>query len=147
MSGALDDHLQRNQKVMRCISGAAVGGDTWFALLCLELFREAEHHICVPDYSHNSLLVDYLTFRREMDVRNGGRLTPIEIHETGLPPLDRDDYMLDLFVPRVLYAFPATPTEQPRGSGTWATIRHARKRKVPIFAFPLNGKKPWSENV
>lgn len=147
MLAALTNHLQRKYEVTRCISGSAVGGDTWFALMCLELFYEADHHICVPDYAHNDLLVEYMQFRYNQDKKDGAKNTKITIHDTGLPPLERDDYMLDLYVPSVLYAFPSTKWEQVRGSGTWATIRHARKREMQIFVFPLNGDKTWSENT
>jgi hypothetical protein len=46
----------------------------------------------------------------------------------------------------ILFAFPKTSIEQKR-SGTWATVRRARRKGIPIFFFPLNGAKPWQEGV
>lgn len=59
------------------------------------------------------------------------------------------DYMdrNDVLVARaeVLLAFPKTRFEE-RRSGTWATIRRARKAKVPVWAYPLDGSAPWVED-
>lgn len=46
----------------------------------------------------------------------------------------------------VLIAFPETGAEprNPRaGGGTWATVRRARKRGLPIYVFPLDGGDPY----
>src|SRR3954453_16021682 len=97
------------------ITGGAYGGDTYLALACLFLYPQEDHLVCTPENEHNHVLVEAL--------RDQGGVTIIE---TGLQPLDRDDFMLDRA--DVLRAFPQTSKEQARGSGTWATIRHARKR-------------------
>ena len=44
----------------------------------------------------------------------------------------------------VLIAFPETPHEETR-SGTWATVRRARKKGIPIYFFPLDGSTPYRE--
>lgn len=46
----------------------------------------------------------------------------------------------------VLIAFPETAAEpgNPRaGGGTWATVRRARRRSLPIYVFPLDGSDPF----
>jgi hypothetical protein len=122
------------------ISGGAVGGDTFLALTCLFMYPLVRHTICVPDYAHNDLLIHAL---RIYDTHTCESL--VEIIDTGLDPLKRDDFMLDRAVANNgrLYAFPATQHEQRRGSGTWATIRHAKKRKMPYGVFPCNGELGW----
>lgn len=45
----------------------------------------------------------------------------------------------------VLLAFPASPRALMRGSGTWATIRRARKLGLRIRFFPLDGSTEWNE--
>lgn len=47
----------------------------------------------------------------------------------------------------VLLAFPRSWREELR-SGTWATVRRARKAGIEIRYFPLNGRdKPWIESA
>lgn len=51
------------------------------------------------------------------------------------PYMDRNRDIVDMT--SELIAAPATMIEEPRGSGTWATIRYARSMKVPvIIVFP-----------
>jgi hypothetical protein len=52
------------------------------------------------------------------------------------PPLDRNEDIVDAC--DVLFACPAGPLEIMR-SGTWATVRHARKRGKPIVLFYPDG--------
>lgn len=118
------------------ISGAALGGDTFLALTCLFLYPNDKHLIAIPDYAHNHIMVAAL---REWAHPN------LEIVNTGLTPVKRNDFMLDLG--DLLYAFPQSNKEQARGSGTWAAIRHARKLNMPILVHPLSGSAPWKENV
>lgn len=122
------------------VSGAAYGGDSALALASWVCFPESVHHICIPEYTHNTELVETLALIKEQRPDE-----KIIIDYTGLPPLGRNDYMLDLG--DVLYAFPSTEREQHRGSGTWACIRHARKRGMPIFFYPCNGAESWQENT
>jgi len=56
----------------------------------------------------------------------------------------------DLTVARldVLLAFPPTSEETGRGnpgSGTWATVRRARKAGKEVRFYPLDGSAPWVE--
>ena len=44
-----------------------------------------------------------------------------------------------------LLAFPRT-SEEERRSGTWAAIRRARKKRIPVHFFPLDGSSPWVED-
>ena len=44
----------------------------------------------------------------------------------------------------ILHAFPHSPREEQR-SGTWATIREARRRGIKVRFCPLDGSPPWVE--
>ena len=46
----------------------------------------------------------------------------------------------------VLIAFPRSGRERVR-SGTWATVRRARKRGIEVRVSPLNGDEPWIESA
>lgn len=48
-----------------------------------------------------------------------------------LPPLQRNKVIVDSV--DVMIATPSSTEEQFRGSGTWATIRHARRTKTRLF--------------
>lgn len=134
------DVCENVQLVHRFVSGCADGGDTAVALFCLAMWQRSEHHICIPDYHHNEILAAYMKVREETMTAG------VIIHRTNLPPLKRNEYMLDLFRDEAeVIAFPSTSNEQMRGSGTWACIREARKRTMKIRVFPLNGDEPWTE--
>ena len=130
------------EPVHRFVSGCADGGDTAASLFCLAMWQMAEHHICIPDYKHNTILAEYMRIREQTMIAG------VVVHDTGLPPLDRNEFMLDLFPDddRKVVAFPGTSSELMRGSGTWACVRQARKRDLPIHVFPLDGSDPWVEN-
>jgi predicted Rossmann fold nucleotide-binding protein DprA/Smf involved in DNA uptake len=120
------------------VSGAAVGVDTICALQAIDTFQNARHLLVVPNYRHNHLLVQAVL-----------RMTPPPVVDVEYMPgmtdaMDRNDRMI--FLGEALYAFPASAQEEQR-SGTWATIRRARKKQIPIYYFPLNGKAPWVENA
>lgn len=52
----------------------------------------------------------------------------------------RNDKTIELS--EVLLAFPETNKEELR-SGTWATIRRARKREMPVYTYPLDQTKDY----
>lgn len=56
--------------------------------------------------------------------------------------LKRDD--LTVARSQILLAFPKTPVEEQR-SGTWATVRRARKAGIEIRFYPLDFSEVWTE--
>lgn len=58
--------------------------------------------------------------------------------------MDRNDVLV--LNCNILLAFPQTAAEVQR-SGTWATVRRARKAKKPIWVYPLDGSYGWKEGV
>lgn len=104
------------------VTGAAYGLDTAAAYNAFAYWPEKKHTIIVPAALHNREVVQY-------GFDNGFDL----IMAPGKANV-RDAYMVrnDMLVARIteLHAFPTTP-ERLR-SGTWSTIRRARRQKVPI---------------
>lgn len=124
------------------VSGCAPGGDTVLALQMYARNPEGFHHICPPDYRHNEDLEQYFRLRQALHQDH------VFVHPAELDPLMRNSYMLD-FIRRhggVLHGFPSSKAEQMRGSGTWACIREARRRRYRIVIAPLDGSDKWTEN-
>lgn len=111
------------------ISGAAMGIDTFAALAALEMFPDARHTLVIPAAPHNWVLA------AEWEGRGG-----TEVFHARSGRNAADSYMRrnDLLVALadIVVAFPKTETEEIR-SGTWATIRRARKAGVTLQLYPL----------
>lgn len=116
------------------ITGAAVGVDTLCHYVSYAYKREARHTIIVPNGRHNFEVVQF-AIAMDLDV--------IEM-PGGTDHLDRNSKMINMA--DLLVAFPGTKNELLRGSGTWSTIRRARKKGILIYIYPLNGDKHWKEN-
>lgn len=127
--GVIDLALRNLRGVTRFVSGAAVGIDTFAAEAALARFPDARHTLVVPAAPCNWVLAAEWLGR-------GGT----EVFHAPQGSSDADSYMLrnDELVAQadLLLAFPETQVEQLR-SGTWATIRRARKAGVPVQIFPL----------
>jgi hypothetical protein len=95
--------------------GACVGADSEFVLAVMD-------KVCCPIHAHPSN-IDAMTDRRALDVS--------EVRNNPLPPLDRNRNIVDAV--DVLLAGPKGPEEL--RSGTWSTVRYARKqgKRVVIF--------------
>ena len=113
--------------------------DTVCAVEMSDLCPEAEHQLIVPNYRHNEHLV---TLWVDTGKTNPKYSTIFMPRHTG--PLDRNTKMVEVSTHQV--AFPETQVEELR-SGTWSTIRRARKKGIPTYFYPLNGEPPWSERV
>lgn len=70
--------------------------------------------------------------------------TDVDLMHEPLEYLARDDIMVDLC--HVLWGFPGTVKPVQRGSGTWYTIRYARKIRKPLLIVYPNGSMRW-ENM
>lgn len=114
-------------KADRFVSGAAQGVDTSAILQAWGYHageRGAEARLVVPEgCAYNVRLVNY--FRGRQDVA-------IEFVYGGY--MKRNDRLVELA--DTLVAFPRTRQEVLR-SGTWATIRRARKAGIPVELYPL----------
>jgi hypothetical protein len=115
---------------MMFVTGGAVGVDTVVARAAREFFPDAHHLVVVPGRADCRWNRD---LRREFEVRYGP-----ERSTTGATYMARNDLLVRYA--DELYAFPWTSDEEGR-SGTWATIRRARKASVPIKMFPLRERE------
>lgn len=123
-------HTLDKEKVTEFTTGGAFGVDSIAAQLADYYFsKNTLKRVSFPKgYWFNK---ETLKWADEIDPVDGGYLV-------------RNDRII--FFSDVLFAFPKTPVEQKR-SGTWSTVRRARKKGIPIFYFPLNGADPWQENL
>ena len=129
------------------VSGAAYGVDTIAALAARDGYMDCTHRLVVPNGRHNEDLVakwekwaDEDALRTDTDAR----IHLIQRMPTGTDHLARNDEMIHLA--DILIAFPPTAKEE-RRSGTWATIRRARRKGIPIHFFPLGEDDFWYENA
>lgn len=131
------------------ISGCAGGWDTFFAVGCARRYPNAHHHLVVPNGHHNEGLVKDFESSRCLVPRTNvtiERMPP----DTGF--LDRDLWMIDLaapYIPDATCVAMALHEErrQPR-SGTWATVRMARRAGVAVrdrVLVPLELTDPFPE--
>lgn len=129
---ALGDEVAGDSKA-EFTSGAAFGVDS-YAMRVAGALPFAVRRLVVPvDQWYNEVLV-------QIGMRRGWNIVEVEGSY-----MDRNDVMVDRFCD-TLVAFPATSDEKLR-SGTWATIRRARKAGCEIVVSPLDGGDPWIETL
>jgi predicted Rossmann fold nucleotide-binding protein DprA/Smf involved in DNA uptake len=116
------------------VSGCARGTDSAAGWEALMFFPDAQHTFVVPHgFRHNTEMVKDLVKRKITDkVR-------VEYMKDG-GPLERNRRMNE--ISNELMAFPKTLEEILR-SGTWSTIRHARKIGNVVRAYPLDMSGPF----
>ena len=120
--------LQRIEPADVYISGAAFGVDTAAALAAIDLYPEAEHRVYVPAAPHNRELVALLRARGAVVL-----FAPAE-RSNAASYMARSDWMVADCT--TLTGFPYTLVEE-LCSGTWATIRRARKAGRGVRLLPL----------
>lgn len=130
--------LQTGRRPLSLSSGAQYGVDTELALLAAEVWPLTRQIILVPDAPHNEELVPRLRGLLLPDRLEVVTLVREDGEEEGAHYLRRNRVVLDRG-PAELLAFPGTGVEQRRGSGTWATVREARRRGMLIYTYPLDG--------
>lgn len=111
-------------------TGGAHGVDTIAAIVGFEVIPNSYHRICFPD----------------KDPWNTGLLDlEVEFLEYVACPtyMLRNDALVAFC--DILLAFPRTEKELGIGSGTWATIRRARKANKGIVITTLDQKRKWTE--
>jgi hypothetical protein len=115
-------------------TGAAHGIDTVAFAKAQAYWPKAIVRVCYPiEKAHN-----YEVVRRAHAIR-----ADVQAVEGGY--MDRNDRLVSYA--DVVAAFPAKINEALR-SGTWATVRRARTRDVPILITPLSTLEPfWEEFV
>lgn len=108
----------------RYVTGGALGVDTVVHLVAAGLRPSAEHLVLVPDAPWSEDTAERATVERVPGGKTAG-----------------ESYMLrnDAIVAAadLLVAFPETAAGSLR-SGTWATVRRARRAGVPVLIFPLS---------
>ncbi len=118
------------------VSGCAHGVDTVFAEAAFIEDPGSCHRLVVPSADHNTLLIE----RWESLIVDNPFKCSIEYASTkymnsARAYMDRNDQLVSHLTH--LLAFPLTPEEVQR-SGTWSTVRRARKKGIPIHVFPLD---------
>lgn len=129
------------------VSGAAFGVDTIAALAARDGYLNCIHRLVVPNGRHNEDLVrQWEKYVSEDPLRTDidSRVHVVQRMPEGTDHLARNDEMIHRA--DILIAFPRTPEEEKR-SGTWATIRRARRKGIPIHLFSLLSGDFWFENV
>jgi len=115
-------------------SGSAYGGDSLIARIVAEVWPRAVNRVvrpaapCSPEAARWATLVEQAPEGKDQRDAYGKR---------NIYMLNRAD---------VLVAFPRNGREALR-SGTWWTVRMARKRSIPILVVPLDGTAPWIEGA
>lgn len=120
------------------VAGGAYGVDTYVARHAVGVlgFNARDCALFLPAADYNEIVA--LGFSEA-----GWRLVHCKRGKT--PPdsyMKRNDALVAFA--DVLWAFPRSAREEQR-SGTWATVRRARKRGRTIYVFPLDGSPPWIE--
>lgn len=126
----IQQRLMQLQAVTAIYTGGAPGGDQLIAELALTLFPDALHGLVLPA----KRWVDMPFVERWKDRLYGEGYA---IHWTEMHPLKRNSVLVDMGHD-ALEAFPLRRPEILR-SGTWATVRYARRTGVPVTITPLRG--------
>ena len=108
------------------ISGAAYGVDTVLAKAAIERYPDKKHRVIIPAAHYNTYWSQSFILDKNIH---------IDWMPHGTDYMDRNQVMVDLA--DHLIAFPRTSNEELR-SGTWATIRRARNKGIPIEIIPLD---------
>lgn len=114
--------------------GMCSGGDTELHHIARELGVKPENGHWIeghPGHSRNGLSSHFVQ-------------TDVDLQHESLEYLARDDVMVDRC--DVLWGFPGTVKPIQRGSGTWYTIRYARRIRKPLLIIYPNGSMKW-ENM
>jgi predicted Rossmann fold nucleotide-binding protein DprA/Smf involved in DNA uptake len=140
--------VEQLTEVDEFISGCANGVDTLTAMLA-HLYHNKKNTLVVPRGRHNEELVYYFVCKQELlqDASTNVILMPEGPKSTN-PHIFRDEHMVwlasDNLEENYVVAFPPSAKEQQR-SGTWTTIRRARRVGLSIYIFPLDGSSPYRE--
>jgi len=133
--------LHKCRRVVQFVTGAAHGVDSEAFAWGLEEWPSAEHVVVYPSGLEHNEAVTQLATDMAADPLGSQRSVRVVACTDGY--VARDDMMLDVICAapaqdRLLLAFPQTGIERLR-SGTWTTVRHARKRDIPVYVSPQNG--------
>lgn len=129
------------------LSGAARGVDTTAAHNAIKAFPHVKHRIIIPRHNGEFCPHDVPSIRV---IKRQAEELGVDLVVEGAPSAgrnEREGYMirndtLALNCTHML-AFPET-SEEEQYSGTWATIRRAKKLGRPIKIVPLDGEAPYT---
>lgn len=117
------------ENVTRFNTGGAFGIDSFTANYAARYHPGAEHFLYFPlGKWFNTDLLDRTHWKDKIAISGGY--------------MKRNDVLVAAC--DILLAFPRTKSEELR-SGTWATVRRARKEGKPVWYFPLDGSEPFEE--
>ncbi|HEY4779574.1 MAG TPA: DUF4326 domain-containing protein, partial [Solirubrobacterales bacterium] len=125
--------VERLERADLYVSGAAHGVDTVAALAALDFFPAADHRVYVPAAWHNEAGVSQLRQRGAEVVQVAPGASRAESY------MARNDRMVADCA--MLVAFPYSEREELR-SGTWATVRRARRARRRVLVEPLRPTVP-----
>ena len=116
-------------------TGGAVGIDSWACAIALKIFGGTLHRLVIPAAPYNEETVAQFI---EKGPNLGGRIIEFMPRVPGKRAnyhyMARNDRLVEYA--DVLLAFPLTEEEEVR-SGTWATVRRARKVGIPVEIYPV----------
>lgn len=110
-----------DEVVTQVTTGGAKGIDRLAFFMAIDIWPDAHHRVILPKVYNGEFVTAAFECRAD-------------VIYTGLEPLERNHVILDHT--DYLLAFPKTRKEVLR-SGTWATIRYAKKRDLPLKIVPL----------
>jgi predicted Rossmann fold nucleotide-binding protein DprA/Smf involved in DNA uptake len=122
-------YIAKLPDVTEFTTGCAIGVDTAAHLLAVTAYPNAYHRLCIPAAPYNAALV-----HDDMDSRIILEYVP-KGHDRGASYMLRNDRLVAHA--DILLAFPETGVEQIR-SGTWSTVRRARKAGIGVHITPLS---------
>jgi hypothetical protein len=112
-------------------TGAAHGVDTEAYLWGVQFQKQAKHRVVIPRAPFNDAVAVEAARRSDIVEYAPAGLTNADAY------MNRNERMV-LYADKLI-AFPETATEEMR-SGTWATIRRARRAGLDVDLHPLDGK-------
>lgn len=133
--------------VVAIITGGAKGADTDVHDLAPAYFPGVRRIVCWPDVVHPDLN------SRVKEDADHVTIVPRVAGSPGKTMMKRNDEILstgqrvaeEVGARVLVLALPSTSREQVQGSGTWATIRRARKARLPMLVWPMQAERPWVE--
>lgn len=124
----------------KVVTGGARGGDAYIAKVCAIVFPGAEQLLAVPEKWNLRVLDEVLAFLKAEGVPYDVEVVPGVVR-------DRNKRLVEYAKLGAMWAFPRYPelADESIRSGTWQTVRLARKAGVTPFVDTLRYPARWGE--